>query len=212
MSTLPEGTPPLPEDPTPAASNSQGEGQPEGLGAPASPAFPSFDGSYNYTPTWEQEAPKLEATPPPPWQVEAPAPLPAPEPGPAPFAESPPPFPQATPRVPAQEYPQQGYSGAYTPHPYSVQQAPQWQGQVPSEHPSSLTVLLLGIAGLFIPLVSFIAWYMGSQAKKESVGKPYSTSSLQVGWILGVAGSVLQLVFMVFFLAILMGMTAWVSY
>ena len=64
--------------------------------------------------------------------------------------------------APQQPYgqPQQPY-GAAQPYqqPYGYQQT--------VEHPQAQTVFILGIVGIFVGIIPFIAWYLGAQAKKE---------------------------------------------
>lgn len=55
-------------------------------------------------------------------------------------------------------------------------------------------ILLLGLGGFFIPLVSFVAWYLGSKEKKEARQANLSEDSMvNVGYLLGIVGSVLQI-------------------
>lgn len=77
-----------------------------------------------------------------------------------------------------------------------------------AEHPQAQTVLILGIVGIFVNVVSFVAWYMGRKAKKEiDAGAPYAWSgSLKIGYILGMVVSILVLVsiaFLILFFLIL---------
>lgn len=73
----------------------------------------------------------------------------------------------------------------------------------PPEHPQAQTVLVLGIVGIFVPIVAFFAWHMGGKAKKEiTSGAPFLwDGALKVGYILGVIFSLLQIVGLVVSLA-----------
>lgn len=66
---------------------------------------------------------------------------------------------------------------------------------------SSLMVLLLGLGGLFIPLVSFVAWYLGGKERKASrlASRPDEPMTT-IGWLLGIFASVLQVLFFAFFM------------
>ena len=75
------------------------------------------------------------------------------------------------------------------------------------EHPQANTVMILGILSFFVPIVSFVAWYMGGNARKEiDAGAPYRfEGGLKVGyWIgkivssLSMISLVLTVVFMIF--------------
>jgi hypothetical protein len=96
---------------------------------------------------------------------------------------------------------QQGYDRssyqqpAYQPGPYGQQQG--YPGQFAPEHPQGTTVLILGILGLFVPVVAFIAWYQGSKAEKEiqASGTYYANGGLiRVGKILGIVGGILTMI------------------
>lgn len=89
--------------------------------------------------------------------------------------------------------------GAYQPQPgYGV--APQFghqaYGGMKAEHPQANTVLILSIIGLFTSILSFVAWYMGGNAKKEiEAGAPYVwDGSLKTGYLIGKIYSIIQLV------------------
>ena len=66
----------------------------------------------------------------------------------------------------------------------------------PQEHPQAQTVFILGIVGIFVGIVSFIAWYMGGQAKKEiAAGAPYEWGGqLKTGYILGKIFAIISIV------------------
>ena len=71
-----------------------------------------------------------------------------------------------------------------------------YYGGALAEHPQAQTVLILGIVGIFVPVLSFIAWYMGGKAKKEiEAGTPYSWSGgLKIGYLIGLIVSIITLV------------------
>ena len=79
------------------------------------------------------------------------------------------------------------------------------------EHPQATTVLILAILGLFTSgICSWIAWYMGGQAKKEiEAGAPFRwDGNLKTGYILGkVFGiiAIIGVVLAIIALIILMG-------
>ena len=78
------------------------------------------------------------------------------------------------------------------------------------EHPQTQTVFILGIVGIFVPIVAFVAWYMGGQAKKEiEAGAPFRwDGNLKTGYILGkVFGiiAIIGVVLAIIVLIILMG-------
>lgn len=78
----------------------------------------------------------------------------------------------------------------YQPQPHMGYGAPQM------EHPQSQTVFILGIAGIFVPVCSWIAWYLGSQARKEiESGAPYPwTGNIKTGYLLGKVFSIIGIV------------------
>ena len=93
---------------------------------------------------------------------------------------------------PTQPYAQGGYG--YPPQgqaPY----APQAPVQYAPDHPKTMTVLILGIVGLVLcQVLSPFAWVMGKRTLDEidaSGGRLGGRSSTQVGYILGIIGSVL---------------------
>ena len=85
-------------------------------------------------------------------------------------------------------------------------QPPAGYGQPPSsqygygtqlaEHPQAGTVQILGIVGIFVGIVPFIAWYLGSKAKQEiEAGAPYVWEGrLKTGYLLGKVFSIITLV------------------
>lgn len=102
-----------------------------------------------------------------------------------------------------QPYQQQGYGpgyGAYVPAP---------------EHPQSQMVFILGIVGIFTGVTSFVAWYMGGQAKKEiEAGAPFPwAGQLKTGYTLGkvfgiiwIVGIALYIVFFILYFVIIAAM------
>lgn len=74
---------------------------------------------------------------------------------------------------------QQGYGMAPQPGGYG--------GGPQGEHPQSQTVMILGILSFFVPFVSFVAWYIGGNARKEiQAGAPYRfEGGLAVGYWIG---------------------------
>ena len=98
--------------------------------------------------------------------------------------------PQAQPS-PQTPYPPSGqYPPAGQPQPYG-QQSPMPYGQPygapPQEHPQGTLILIFGILGIFITIFAPIAWYLGSNAKKEiqaqaSITPMNRTSTLVAFW------------------------------
>ena len=54
---------------------------------------------------------------------------------------------------------------------------------------------MLGILGFFVPIVPFVAWYMGGQIKKQiDAGAPYQwEGSLKIGYLIGKILGILQI-------------------
>lgn len=84
---------------------------------------------------------------------------------------------------------------------------------VPAEHPQATTVLVLGAISVGVPFLSFVAWYMGSKAKKEiGRGAPYPYSgNLKIGHILGkvigiitIVGASLYALFLIAYMVIML--------
>lgn len=82
------------------------------------------------------------------------------------------------------------------------------------EHPDSQTVLILGIVGIFVPVVSFIAWYMGNSAKKQiQAGAPFPWSgNLKVGYLLGMIFGILEIVGIALVVLYFLGVAALFAY
>ncbi len=98
--------------------------------------------------------------------------------------------------------PGQPYGQPYGQAPYGAQGA---------EYPQAQTVFILGIVGIFVGICAFIAWYMGSQAKKQiEGGAPYVWGgNLKTGYTLGkVFGIIYICVAALYFVLILVGVLA----
>ena len=86
--------------------------------------------------------------------------------------------------------PQQNQPGQ--PMPYGQSYPP-----VAMEHPQGTTVLVLGIVGIFVPIVCFVAWFMGNKVQKEmrASGQSYSNEqNVNIGRILGIVFSILSII------------------
>ncbi|WP_026926023.1 hypothetical protein [Granulicoccus phenolivorans] len=97
-----------------------------------------------------------------------------------------------------QGYGQQGYGQqGYPQQPYQQQPYQAYGATATQEHPQSQMVFILGIVGIFTGVCSFIAWYMGGQAKKEiEAGAPYAfDGNLKTGYMLGKIFSIIYIVF-----------------
>ena len=113
--------------------------------------------------------------------------------------ENPPPSPQG-PSQPRQN-PYHPYTGAPG---YSATGVPQWA----PDHPDSTTVLILGILGISVcQVIAPFAWVKGARVKREieeSGGKLGGRSHVQLGYVLGIVGSVLLALYVVGFLVYLL--------
>jgi hypothetical protein len=72
-------------------------------------------------------------------------------------------------------------------------------------HPQATTILTLAILGLFILVTAPAAWIMGNKARREMrqfPGRYQETSSLTVGWVLGIIGTA-ELLLLAFALAVI---------
>lgn len=136
-------------------------------------------------------------------------PSPEPQPTPQPSYDQPPYAPPAAPQHPYGEQQaygtQQGYgyggqpsygNQSYGQQPYGVAQPSYGNDYYPAEHPQTSAVFVLGIVGIFVGVCSFIAWYLGAQARKEiEAGAPYPwAGKLKTGYLLGKVFSILYLV------------------
>jgi hypothetical protein len=70
------------------------------------------------------------------------------------------------------------------------------------EHPQGTTILVLGILGLVCcGLCAIAAWVMGNKAQKEIAAGQYAeTSGVKIGRILGMVGTILMILGVVFYL------------
>jgi hypothetical protein len=106
---------------------------------------------------------------------------------------------------------QQPYGGyGYQQQPgYGVAPHPGY-GQPQAEHPQATSVLVLGILGFFLPVVCFIAWYLGGKAKKEvEAGAPYRfEGSIKIGYLLGKVLSILSIVGIALWIVLMIFMVA----
>lgn len=68
-------------------------------------------------------------------------------------------------------------------------------GYAQPEHPQATTILVLGILGFFVPIVPFVAWYMGGQIKRQiEAGAPYQwEGTLKIGYLLGKILGIIQI-------------------
>ncbi|PID98001.1 MAG: hypothetical protein CSA83_01950, partial [Actinomycetales bacterium] len=71
-----------------------------------------------------------------------------------------------------------------------------YYSQTKREHPQATVILALSIVGIFIFFGSFIAWYLGNNAKKEiEAGAPYVWAGhLKVGYTVGMVLSIIYIV------------------
>ena len=69
-------------------------------------------------------------------------------------------------------------------------------GYAKMDHPQSQMVFIMAIVGIFTSITSFVAWYMGAQAKKEiEAGAPYEWGGqLKTGYTLGKVFSIIWIV------------------
>lgn len=80
------------------------------------------------------------------------------------------------------------------------------------EYPQGTTILVLGIVSLVCcSLAGPVAWYMGSQARKDIAASPtgYSNSNLvTIGWVMGIISTVLMIALIVIYGAIFIAAAA----
>lgn len=97
-----------------------------------------------------------------------------------------------------QPYPIERPTGqGYPPVPYRMPGRLPAPPDVPQVHPQAGTVLALGLLGLIVPVVSFVAWYLGSRTEREieESGLDYvNTGTIAAGRILGMVVSIVQIV------------------
>lgn len=101
------------------------------------------------------------------------------------------PYPQAG--YPAPAYPAAGYGAS--PYPYGA------YGMLP-EHPQAQTVMILGLVSLVVSLAAPVAWVMGSRARRDIREHPElyrESTSLTVGWVLGMVISLLMIAGIAFY-------------
>lgn len=73
------------------------------------------------------------------------------------------------------------------------------------EHPNATMTLVFGVVGIVVPILSFVAWYIGGEARNQiRDGAPYSWhGSLTVGYWMGKIVGIFTIVCMGFFLVML---------
>lgn len=122
-------------------------------------------------------------------------------------------------QYPPQQYAQQSYQPVA---PYSQNNPYQQGGQLwgnmgyaQAEHPQASTVFILALIGFVVPVTPFIAWYMGSKAKREiQQGAPFRyDGNLKIGHIIGLVLSLLSIaaiaiyaVIMIFYVILIAGL------
>jgi len=115
------------------------------------------------------------------------------------MSEQPPQYPAQPPQGPGQP-PQSPPQNPYQPYGGSGPTGPpNWK----PEHPQATMVLILGILGMAVcQLIAPFAWVIGRRVKKEideSGGQYAGSSQVQVGYILGIVGTCLMIVGVLFF-------------
>lgn len=186
--------------PEPQASDPYAAPQQPAYGQPAQPGYgrpaqPGYAQPYGASPAYPSSAPDA------PQYGQYPT-----EPGQAPYGQGP----------YGASYGQDPY--AQSPAPYGGYGQPAYgYGQLQPEHPQATTVLILAILGFFVPVVPFVAWYMGGQAKKDiEAGAPYQwDGQLKIGYLIGKILSILQIVsvvLMVVWFVFMIGLFATTGY
>ncbi len=88
-------------------------------------------------------------------------------------------------------------------HPAGGQPTP-YGYRVAPDHPQATTILVLGILGMALcQIVAPFAWVMGGRARreiKESGGTIGGETQVTIGWALGIAGSVMLILGLLFVL------------
>lgn len=98
------------------------------------------------------------------------------------------------------------------PAPYQQGYAPAGYGYGGPEHPQATTILILGIVGLFVAITGPFAWIMGNKARKEIAAGQYAPStSLTVGWVLGIISTIYLVVMVVAVVLAVVAMMATVN-
>jgi hypothetical protein len=86
---------------------------------------------------------------------------------------------------------------------YSAGGVPQWA----PDHPDATMVLLLGILGMAVcQVIAPFAWIKGARVKREideSGGKLAGRSQVQIGYVLGIVGSVILGLYVIGFIGYL---------
>ena len=79
---------------------------------------------------------------------------------------------------------------------------PAYGGGGQSEHPQGTMILVMGILGLVCcGILAIVAWVMGNKAQKEiDAGQYAPTSGVKIGRILGMIGTILSILGLVFYL------------
>jgi hypothetical protein len=144
----------------------------------------------------------------PPSEPEQPdSPRPPEQPAPPPYAPPPPGQPPPGYQQPGYQQPPPGYpppSGQYPPpsgqYPPGGYPPPPFQPR--PRHPDAMTVLILGAISVAIfPPTGPFAWYIGARVKREYAQQPGRWSGedeVKVGYVLGIVGSVLCMLFALF--------------
>ncbi|MDZ5621337.1 DUF4190 domain-containing protein [Nocardioides sp. HM23] len=111
--------------------------------------------------------------------------------------QNPPQPPHNPPQAPQNPYQPYGVPG------YGPTGVPQWA----PDHPDAATVLLLGILGMAVcQVIAPFAWIKGARVRREidaSGGKLAGRSQAQIGYVLGIVGSVLLALYVLGFIAYL---------
>lgn len=110
------------------------------------------------------------------------------------------------PSLPAQPFPG---AAQYAPEPWATGGYPVGYGTPAREHPQATTVLVLGILGLFMGITAPFAWFLGSQARREVAANPgrwAPSSSLTIGWALGVGVTLLGILAVGLFFFLILGL------
>ncbi|HEY9293301.1 MAG TPA: hypothetical protein VIP98_18655 [Microlunatus sp.] len=86
------------------------------------------------------------------------------------------------------------------------------------EHPQGTTILVLGVLSIVVPVIGFVAWYMGHKVQREidESGAVYSnTGNINAGKIIGmimsiltIVGAAFLIVYVIFMIIMLVGMSA----
>lgn len=79
-----------------------------------------------------------------------------------------------------------------------------------AEHPKAQTVFILSIVGIFVGICAPIAWYLGTQAKKEiAAGAPFAfAGNLKTGTTLGKVFTILYIIGFVLYIVAMIAIFA----